>query len=101
MSRETSAREHSSDDVLDTAVRARARLSRVRRDLEGIRRAGAVLAVATAWRARAADAYREGLASWRDRLDESAAHLEAFDDELRSVVARLEMQGELLRRSVR
>jgi len=71
----------------------RARVRRLRDDLESVRAAGARLDHDTAWRARAAEGYRGGLARWRDGLTEAATRLETLDAELRHAAAWLEARS--------
>lgn len=79
--------------ALDAVAFARVRVRRVRDDLESVRAAGARLDRDTAWRTRAAEGYRNGLARWRDVLTEAATRLETLDAELRDAAARLEVRG--------
>ena len=75
--------------VLEAVANARERLGRIADELDALRRRAADLALETAWRARAADDYRTGLARWRETTAELPARAASLDDELRHVIARI------------
>ncbi|WP_256728656.1 hypothetical protein [Microbacterium oleivorans] len=79
--------------ALDALGIVRARLRRVRDDLESVRATGARLGDDTAWRARAAERYRTGLARWRDGLTEVATRLDSLDGELQQAEVGLAIRG--------
>ncbi|MCT9819536.1 WXG100 family type VII secretion target [Microbacterium sp. W1N] len=58
-------------------------LAAARGEAEDLRAAARALAEATAWRSRAAEAYREALADWARELARVAAHLDEAADEVR------------------
>lgn len=67
---------------------ARDRLSHAAADVDDIRARARALTAATAWDARAADAYRAALEEWAERLDGLAVGIGLCDGELAGAQAR-------------